>query len=58
MNTEMCANCKYYKLDNRFGRCRRYPPTTEGNYSLIRDTFNWCGEWTSINYTAKQEIPL
>ena len=46
-----CEKCKYFQLVGDNGRCRRYPPSQDGNGVNTIDEFHmvkkieWCGEY-------------
>lgn len=51
MKEYICEDCAYfYKINEKGGACRRYPPQTFTAGDCIAEfpwtyTFNWCGEF-------------
>jgi hypothetical protein len=63
-NKQTCERCRYwnYKLDNKRGECRRFPPTFRGGSSILwhaafpeTQKDEWCGRFQRRKEVKKIE---
>ena len=53
IENQQCQNCRFWRFENRKGRCKRYPPSVKSGPTNRIDMWEfpevtsdeWCGEW-------------